>query len=885
MSERIQRYATFNWAGEVLAYGNFASAEDIVLAWIVDDGVSSRGHRTNIFSSNAKVVGVAYGDHASNYQHTCSADLGGTMTPKTHANGCVGATNLKFIGKCVEACPTHSTASSTGMCECETSFEENSSGNNCVVSTGSTLAPRPLITGGGQTFYSNAQIELSGKDSVNPNNEDKSSSGLSFLWECYIGGTKGCGADLSDSTDMNYQISPNSLVPGTYILKLTTTVTGSALTASIQSTIVIIEAGTGPLVKINGMLSENAINPEWDTKLHITFLAPSSSTGTASAPSDATYQWSVTPSITGASGVGAYFTILKGSMTSGVKYILQCIVTHGGSTTASTEIHVAGEVKKGKLEAGVTEGEGYNTVFKFTASEFAPEDLLLYKFMYRIEGTTTEQPLTTKYLSTKIFEGKLVHGRESQGYKVNVIVIAKDLLGMTARAQIAVVVKPASAGYDNTFVTGMLNEADKEQKLVNLGQVSSLTTEGKEEVDISSKTGPCRECSPTNGKCGLETNYICECLTDQYALPFCTYTKAKSDTTKQIMRTVADSIDSMYDTATEPEEKLALLSSAEACSAGSTLGDKEGNEKLEKVEKKMVESFEKGELNQRESGESLLRFISNSWGGVNAEMNSVSKSTGESGESGESTTSTAELDKRGNERMRSLKRVFKIMMKLQAVGTRMLEQRTDNFEVTGTVNKCGSLGGTELETENGPKVKLPIGIGGSVNINRLVTANYINIKTNRHYTCPYKPVSNVVDVELNDYETGETVPVSDLEQPVEMEFETGTQEVIKESPPTCVFYSTSLTTYVITGVSTIKITTSSRGYRCSSDHLTEFTLVPYALDDTNQNEDEDDDGNNTALIIGICIGVVLASFIIIIGLCCYFKSRVYIYIYIYYIYI
>lgn len=71
---RINRYGVVSqgWA-ENIAYGH-RTAREIVLAFIVDDGVRNRGHRKNIFSSTYNVAGAAYGPHAR-FGSVCSIDF------------------------------------------------------------------------------------------------------------------------------------------------------------------------------------------------------------------------------------------------------------------------------------------------------------------------------------------------------------------------------------------------------------------------------------------------------------------------------------------------------------------------------------------------------------------------------------------------------------------------------------------------------------------------------------------------------------------------------------------------------------------------------------------------------------------------------------------
>ncbi|HEV7744066.1 MAG TPA: CAP domain-containing protein [Pyrinomonadaceae bacterium] len=59
VSDRLNRYGT--WAeslGEDIVYHSRSAREDVV-ALIIDDGTSTRGHRKNIFKSDFQVVGIA----------------------------------------------------------------------------------------------------------------------------------------------------------------------------------------------------------------------------------------------------------------------------------------------------------------------------------------------------------------------------------------------------------------------------------------------------------------------------------------------------------------------------------------------------------------------------------------------------------------------------------------------------------------------------------------------------------------------------------------------------------------------------------------------------------------------------------------------------------
>ncbi len=68
--DRVNLYG--KWQGgiaENIYYGG-ENARDVVLGLIIDDGVSSRGHRKNIFKPGFRVIGVGCGRHAE-YRTVC----------------------------------------------------------------------------------------------------------------------------------------------------------------------------------------------------------------------------------------------------------------------------------------------------------------------------------------------------------------------------------------------------------------------------------------------------------------------------------------------------------------------------------------------------------------------------------------------------------------------------------------------------------------------------------------------------------------------------------------------------------------------------------------------------------------------------------------------
>ena len=78
--QRIKKYGKYvKTAGENTAYGPTMTTdpEGIVLKLVIDDGVLSRGHRSNIFSTRNKMMGAAVGINSKYKEMLCEDFTGG----------------------------------------------------------------------------------------------------------------------------------------------------------------------------------------------------------------------------------------------------------------------------------------------------------------------------------------------------------------------------------------------------------------------------------------------------------------------------------------------------------------------------------------------------------------------------------------------------------------------------------------------------------------------------------------------------------------------------------------------------------------------------------------------------------------------------------------
>lgn len=75
----MNRYGKWEFtSGENVSYGN-DNGEEVIMQLMVDDGVSSRGHRTNIFKKDFK-VGANYSGSHKQYNFMTVLNYGGDFT-------------------------------------------------------------------------------------------------------------------------------------------------------------------------------------------------------------------------------------------------------------------------------------------------------------------------------------------------------------------------------------------------------------------------------------------------------------------------------------------------------------------------------------------------------------------------------------------------------------------------------------------------------------------------------------------------------------------------------------------------------------------------------------------------------------------------------------
>lgn len=86
MTNRIERYATWKkTCAENIDFGG-DSGEQVIISLVVDDGVSTRGHRKNIFNAELKAIGVGHHSHTEYERCTVMDYTGGVVHKSSSSN-------------------------------------------------------------------------------------------------------------------------------------------------------------------------------------------------------------------------------------------------------------------------------------------------------------------------------------------------------------------------------------------------------------------------------------------------------------------------------------------------------------------------------------------------------------------------------------------------------------------------------------------------------------------------------------------------------------------------------------------------------------------------------------------------------------------------------
>lgn len=65
MHERIEKFVEYTeWMGENCNYSQFTKARDVVIDLLIDDGISDRSHRRNLFIPDFTCLGIGVADHS-----------------------------------------------------------------------------------------------------------------------------------------------------------------------------------------------------------------------------------------------------------------------------------------------------------------------------------------------------------------------------------------------------------------------------------------------------------------------------------------------------------------------------------------------------------------------------------------------------------------------------------------------------------------------------------------------------------------------------------------------------------------------------------------------------------------------------------------------------
>ena len=85
VATRVNRYGTWNNGIAENIYYMTGSARELVMAWIIDDGVAGRPHRNNIFNPRYRFIGVALSGQSTPMGSVCVTTFAGGYTEREAA--------------------------------------------------------------------------------------------------------------------------------------------------------------------------------------------------------------------------------------------------------------------------------------------------------------------------------------------------------------------------------------------------------------------------------------------------------------------------------------------------------------------------------------------------------------------------------------------------------------------------------------------------------------------------------------------------------------------------------------------------------------------------------------------------------------------------------
>ena len=718
------------------------------------------------------------------------------------------------------------------------------------------VAPRARISEGRQIYFTNSLITHSAEDSVNPNDKLRSNSGLSYLWECYKD-KEGINRVGPHSTEVTYLIPEGTLEVGVYYIKLSVKEIVGGPAGEAYSTITLILPASGPLVQIVGNLTDNYINPYIDNSFKLQFTQDIYGTV------DPTYEWGISPQVGCIATFAAYFTIPKDCLEGETEeYTLTCKVTlPSGSTNVTLDIYKGRSVSGGTLTSNFQAGTGYTTQFIFKGENFVggAGQEMEYKFYAQQKGSSLPIPLHPTYIYNNTFTTTLPSGTLENDYQVIVSLVGRNVHKLKESVNMTIRVNPREGGYEATFVSIIIGRAvDIEEQIQSVGILAPLANQGRSRTEFEIGC-PNIRCAKENGVCESKTGQ-CVCKSG-YELPDCALSRKQMEVNREIQEILVYSVEAIMNKWGNGELEGLILTTT-GISEGSIMGNTEANILLEKIEGLLINNYiNYGSSDDQDIISPLFKLLSNDISGVLSEQYKLSSTI---------------LQPRIHQRVQNILTLSQQALKRIPLGISLPNYSFPNFDLLGLVNIPNQLSGTKLYTHNAPLVTLTNSLASGLHQNIILSLHYLNLKINPHITSDShsQPISSVLHLGVNNYESGEDILVQNMQTPISIVFPLSSQREAK-----CVFYDLEIGDY--SGVGLQKLQETATSVTCTTNHLTEFSILPLILDD-------DSDDNNNDIIIGSSIGafIIILIIIMIILLICYIRLKrvlinFYIYIYIY----